>query len=156
MLFRSDNLSTSLDALRQVLVSLGLPKAAPVFSMTTIDGGSDAAARALWDGEALVAEYLGSRAELSESEARLPGLSARDAMVESFLLGGRVIRQIVLDPLLPEPIEPAEERRELVVAMPHYDKLGHACWRGFFARYRLTSVRAPMHCEPARDGEAIA
>ena len=35
-------------------------------------------------------------------------------MVESFLLGGRVIRQLVLDPLLPEPILPVGERDALV------------------------------------------
>ena len=37
-------------------------------------------------------------------------------MVESFLLGGRVIRELVLDPLLPEPIVPDAERDALVAA----------------------------------------
>jgi hypothetical protein len=77
-------------------------------------------------------------------------------MAESFLLGGRVIRQIVLDPLLPEPIVRDGELRELVAAMRRYDKLGHACWRSFFSQYRLTSMRAPVHSEPTRDVEAPA
>ncbi len=152
---RPDNLSASRETLSEELVALGLPDAAPVFAMAMIDGRSDAAARALWDGEALVAGYRRSRAELRRSEARLPELSARDRMVESFLLGGRVIRQIVLDPLLPEAIVPGAERRELVAAMCRYDKLGHSYWRAFFAQYRLTSVRAPVHSEPTRDAEAL-
>lgn len=152
---RPDNLSASLEALHRELAALGLPSAAPVFSMARIDADRAAAARALWDGDALVADYRRSRAELASSEARLPELSERESMVESFLLGGRVIRQIVLDPLLPEPIVPAAERRELVAAMRRYDKLGHACWRAFFAQYRLTSLRAPVHSEPARDAEAM-
>jgi phenylacetic acid degradation operon negative regulatory protein len=92
----------------------------------------------------LVADYRKSVAELAASEARLPDLSVRAAMVESFLLGGRVIRQLVLDPLLPERIFEVAERRALVVAMRRYDKLGHACWRAFFADYRLTSQHAPV------------
>ncbi len=152
---RPDNFSASLEALHRELAALGLPSAAPVFSVARIDADWDAAARALWDGDALVADYRRSRAELASSEARLPALSARESMVESFLLGGRVIRQIVLDPLLPEPIVPAAERRELVATMRRYDKLGHACWRAFFARYHLTSLRAPVHSEPAHDSEAM-
>jgi phenylacetic acid degradation operon negative regulatory protein len=152
---RPDNLSASLEALRRELAELGLPTVAPVFAIARIDASSDVAARALWDGNALVAEYRRSRAELASSEARLPGLSTRESMVESFLLGGRVIRQIVLDPLLPEPIVSAAERRDLVAAMRRYDKLGHACWRAFFAQYRLTSMRAPVHSDAAHDAEAI-
>jgi phenylacetic acid degradation operon negative regulatory protein len=152
---RPDNLTASREALYEELVALGLPAAAPVFAMAMIDRASDAAARALWDGEALVTDYRRSRAELEESEARLPDVSAREAMVESFLLGGRVIRQIVLDPLLPEPIVPDGELRELVTAMRRYDKLGHSCWRAFFSQYRLTSMRAPVHSEPTHDVEAL-
>jgi phenylacetic acid degradation operon negative regulatory protein len=152
---RPDNLTASREALYEELVTLGLPTAAPVFSMAMLDGSSDTAARALWDGDALVADYRRSRAELEESEARLPAISARNAMVESFLLGGRVIRQIVLDPLLPEPIVPAGELRDLVAAMRRYDKLGHSCWRAFFSHYRLSSVRAPVHSEPAPEVEAL-
>ena len=151
---RPDNLSASRQALYDEIVALGLPTAAPVFSMAMADRSSDAAARELWYGDVLVADYRRSRAELAESEARLPGISPRDAMAESFLLGGRVIRQIVLDPLLPEPIVPAGELRDLVAAMRRYDKLGHSCWRAFFSQYRLTSMRAPVHSEPARDAEA--
>jgi phenylacetic acid degradation operon negative regulatory protein len=114
---------------------------------------TDGRARELWDARTLVADYRRSSAELAASEARLPALSARAAMVESFLLGGRVIRQLVLDPLLPEPIVDAAERRALATAMRRYDKLGHACWRAFFADYRLTSLRAPVDSNIHQDSE---
>lgn len=47
-------------------------------------------------------------------------------MVESFTLGGQVIRQIVLDPLLPPPLVPAGELSALVRAMRAYDGAGRA------------------------------
>jgi len=141
---RPDNLAMSLANLRRELASLGLDAGAALLAVAELDAATDSRARGLWDTRRLVADYRRSAAELAASEARLPALSARAAMVESFLLGGRVIRQLVLDPLLPEPIIGVAERRALVGAMRRYDKLGHACWRSFFADYRLTSLRAPV------------
>jgi phenylacetic acid degradation operon negative regulatory protein len=141
---RPDNLALTLPELRHELVALGVPQRTPVFVITELDEHSQTGARSLWDTRALVAEYRRSCAELAESEERLPKLPASQAMVESFLLGGRVIRQLVLDPLLPEPIVDVAERRALLAAMRRYDKLGHACWRGFFSEYRVTSLRAPV------------
>ena len=141
---RPDNLAVTLAELHHELVSLGLPKPTPVFAIAELDEASQARARTLWDARKLVAEYRRSAGALEESEARLPKLASGDAMVESFLLGGRVIRQLVLDPLLPEPIVDAAERRALVAAMRRYNKLGHACWRPFFSEYRVTSLRAPV------------
>jgi phenylacetic acid degradation operon negative regulatory protein len=141
---RPDNLARCLAELRGELASLGLPESAPLFAIAELDSAADGRARGLWDARKLVADYRRAAAELAASEARLPALSARAAMVESFLLGGRVIRQLVLDPVLPEPIVEAAERRALAAAMRRYDKLGHACWRPFFADYRLTSLRAPV------------
>jgi phenylacetic acid degradation operon negative regulatory protein len=150
---RPDNLAPSLEDLRHELVSLGLPEGTPAFAIAELDTITDGRARELWDARKLVADYRRSAAELAASEARLPALSARAAMVESFLLGGRVIRQLVLDPLLPEPIVDAAERRALATAMRRYDKLGHACWRAFFADYRLTSLRAPVDSNIHQDSE---
>jgi phenylacetic acid degradation operon negative regulatory protein len=150
---RPDNLAMTAADLRRELTSLGLPASAPLLAIAEIDAATDSRARGLWDARKLLADYRRSAAELAASEARLPALSARSAMVESFLLGGRVIRQLVLDPLLPEPIIEVAERRALVGAMRRYDKLGHACWRAFFADYRLTSLRAPVDFKIHQDSE---
>jgi phenylacetic acid degradation operon negative regulatory protein len=142
---RPDNLTPSLAETRGELVSLGLPDRAPVLAIAELDPLSDSRARSLWDTRKLVAEYRRSLAELEASAARLGDISPNEAMVETFTLGGRVIRQLALDPLLPDPIVDGAQRRALVAAMRRYDKLGHAAWRAFFADYRLTSVRAPVH-----------
>ncbi len=66
-------------------------------------------------------------------------------MVETFLLGGRAIRQLVLDPLLPEPIVAAGERRELVQALRDYDRAGRGCWRAFMREHDAVADSSPAH-----------
>jgi phenylacetic acid degradation operon negative regulatory protein len=68
-------------------------------------------------------------------------------MAESFLLGGRVIRQLVLDPLLPEPLAPESERRALAQALRRYDRAGRRAWAGFLARHGAPHVATPAHGE---------
>ena len=52
-------------------------------------------------------------------------------MRESFLLGGQAIRQLVLDPLLPEPIVAVAPRQALVAAVGDYDRVGRGVWAGW-------------------------
>ena len=151
---RPDNLVVELEGLRSELVSLGLPESSLVMKIGELEPSTEARARSLWDARKLLAEYHRSCAELAASEDRLPTLAVGAAMVESFVLGGRAIRQLVLDPLLPEPIIDVEERRKLGNAMRRYDKIGHACWRPFFAGYRVTSLRAPVDSKMPRDSAA--
>jgi hypothetical protein len=54
-------------------------------------------------------------------------------MAESFRLGGAAIGQIVLDPLLPEPLIDAGELAALVAAMRRYDRLGRRVWAGWIS-----------------------
>ena len=93
-----------------------------------VEGVTDGVLAALRDG------YRSSLAALQKSTQRLAGLAPHEALVESFLLGGRVIRQIVLDPLLPEPLVPTKERRALVEAMCRYDRAGRSCWSAFLTQ----------------------
>jgi phenylacetic acid degradation operon negative regulatory protein len=140
---RPNNLRGALDAVRDELRVLGLEAGALVFELRALDPATDARARGLWDVTALCGAYRQSLADLAASERALQVASEPQAMVESFLLGGRVIRQLVLDPLLPEPIVPTAERDALVEAMRRYDRLGRACWAGFRDRHGLTGRRAP-------------
>ncbi|MCC7541662.1 MAG: hypothetical protein IT379_35920 [Deltaproteobacteria bacterium] len=48
------------------------------------------------------------------------------------MLGGEAIRQIVFDPLLPEPLVDAVERRAFVDAAVRYDAFGRRVWRRHF------------------------
>lgn len=140
---RPDNLAGGVTAVRERLRGLGLEPAAPVFALAELDEASDAQARRLWDGAALGRRYRALGAALAASGRRLARLDQRTARVESFLLGGRVIRQLALDPLLPEPIVAVAERRALVDAMLRYDRLGRACWSGALEHRGVAHERAP-------------
>jgi len=144
---RPDNLRAELSELRSELHELGLERDALIALVRELDAEHEARARALWKREAFAASYRRSLAELLESEARLAELPEQRAMVESFLLGGRVIRELVLDPLLPEPLAPEAERRALVAAMRRYDRAGRRAWASFMSRYDAPHVSAPAHRE---------
>ncbi|MBI3782784.1 MAG: PaaX family transcriptional regulator [Deltaproteobacteria bacterium] len=145
---RPDNLSGGVGAVRQQLHELGLDGKAIVFGVTALDDRAEQRARRLWDTRALRDGYRASLGELQKSERRLGSLPAHEALVESFVLGGHVLRQLVLDPLLPEPLIVAGERQALVDAMSRYDRVGRSCWTSFLrqavtdsASKRVSSVR---------------
>lgn len=127
---RPDNLRGGVPAVRDQLATLGLEPGVLVFGVT-LDGDDDAAARSLWDADSLRATYREMIARLDASAARLPDLPRAQAMRESFVLGGEGIRHLVLDPLLPEPLAPAEQRQALIESMRRYDDLGRRCWAGW-------------------------
>jgi len=147
---RPDNLKGGVDAVRAELHALGLEPTALVFAIVQLDPAADARARALWDGRALRRAYQSARAELAQSTVRLERATGEAAMVESFILGGRAIRQLALDPLLPEPIVPAGERAALVEAMRQYDRLGRAHWRSFMRSHGAPHLQSPRTAIAAR------
>jgi phenylacetic acid degradation operon negative regulatory protein len=150
---RPDNLRGGVAAAREELLTLGLEPDAMVFTLGALDASAEARARGLWDTAALREGYARSLRELAASEARLPRLAEADAMVESFTLGGRVIRDLVRDPLLPEPLVPAAERRAVVTALRRYDRAGRRSWAAFLARHG--APHAPFDL-PVDGGLAVA
>jgi phenylacetic acid degradation operon negative regulatory protein len=147
---RPDNLRGGVAAVRAELRGLGLPSGAAVFGLRDFDDDTHARACGLWDAALLRARYVRSRLALEKSEARLAHAREDVAMKESFLLGGRVIRELVSDPLLPDALAPAAERRALVASMRRYDRVGRRLWADFMARHG-----APHAALPA-DGLAAA
>jgi len=152
---RPDNLSGGVPEVRRQLDALGLDRAAIVFALGALDPATEARARGLWDVAALRAGYRATRDAILASERRMPRLAPEDAMVESFVLGGRAIRQLVLDPLLPEPILPTTERQALVQAMRRYDKLGRACWRRFMSEHGALGRRSPVDLHTTSDSSIM-
>jgi len=140
---RPANLAGGCEAAREELAALGLAGGSLLFVLSDLDAPTDARARSLWDAAGLRAGYRRSLEELAASERRLEALPERDAMCESFLVGGRMIQQLVLDPLLPEEILDPADRHALVDAMRRYDRRGRACWAGFLARFDVPHLRAP-------------
>ncbi len=140
---RPDNLRGGCSALQAELADLGLPAGDLVFELRGLDTVTEARARDLWSAEPLRDGYRKLRGDLEKSAARLAGMPIERAMVESFLLGGRVIQQLVLDPLLPDAIVSGAEREQLLGSMRRYDRLGRNAWAGFLARFDIPHLSAP-------------
>ncbi len=154
---RPDNLRGGVAEVRRQLEALGLDRDAIVFGIAQLDARTEARARALWNVESLRREYRALLDAVAKSERRVAALPDERAMVETFLLGGRAIRQLVFDPLLPEPILPAVERRALIEAMRRYDRVGRERWRRFMRAHGAPSRRSPVDSHlMSSDGELAA
>lgn len=129
---RPDNLEGGVEGVRRRLVSLGLDEGAAVFVAGSFDAGREARARGLWDGKALSAGYARTRAELERWLAQSARLGADAAARESFVMGDRAIRQLVFDPLLPEPLVDVDARRAFVDVLRRFDAAGRTIWRTFY------------------------
>jgi phenylacetic acid degradation operon negative regulatory protein len=149
---RPDNLRGGVAETREDLEALGLEEGALVFGIDEFDPVTDARARGLWDAAGLAEGYARSLRDLESSAAQLPRLGEAEAMVESFLLGGRVIRQLVLDPLLPDPVAPCGERRALVEALRRYDRLGRRAWAPFLERHGVAHAETPAALRAGEPG----
>ncbi|HTF32623.1 MAG TPA: PaaX family transcriptional regulator [Myxococcota bacterium] len=138
---RPDNLVGGVAGTRASLAGLGLGSGVLVAQIRELDPGMEARAQELWDSRALQTGYRDACQALGRSVERLSSLGAREAMVESFLWGGRVIRQLALDPLLPEEICPSAGRSALLEQMRRYDRIGRAAWAEFLDHYGVRHSR---------------
>jgi phenylacetic acid degradation operon negative regulatory protein len=141
---RPDNLAPPLEVMRRELHALGLPREDLVFELAGLDPAAESRARGLWDVQRLREAHRTLRLSLERSSRQLPRLAREAAMVESFLLGGRAIRQLVHDPLLPEEICPAGDRQALSQALRQYDRLGRSAWAEFLRKFDVPYLRAPL------------
>jgi len=147
---RPDNLRGGLANVREQLVALASGDEARdcalgrVFVIRDLDPTSDLEARDLWDADQLVCEAESSREALHRSEARLPQLPNDEAMVESFLVGGRVLRQLVRHPMLPTELLDPAPLDNLLEAMQQYDALGRDSWARFLARHDVPHRALPL------------
>jgi len=152
---RPDNLAGGVPAVRAQLAEPGVADAIEVVGLNDLAPASERRALGLWDTAALRLGYRRTIAALERSERRLGTLSRGDAMAESFVLGGRAIRQIVLDPRLPEPLVPALERRALIEATMRYDRAGRTFWASFLREMGVAPGSTPAHLRFTGD-EAVA
>ncbi len=143
LVLRPDNLQGGARVQETTLRELGLDGESLVFAVHDLAPEVDGRARRLWDVQALGLAYARSRERLERSEAEIARMDEGSAMVESFLLGGEVLRLLVLDPLLPEEIQPSQARARLVETMRRYDELGRRHWAAFMVRHGAPSLGAP-------------
>lgn len=140
LFIRPDNVEQDLNALRRRLHTLGLETEASVFLASHFDDGREQAIHRCWDSAALNAAYAETTRQLREWMQRADQLEAEVAARESFLLGGNAIRQVVFDPLLPEPFVNGGLRDEFFTTVRHFDALGHAIWQRLYASLNTTST----------------
>ena len=147
---RPDNLRGGLTDVRDQLIALASGTDAQdcalgrVFIVRDLDPTTDLEVRSLWDAAAIADEALAAIESLRESESRLAGLPNDEAMAETFLVGGRVLRQLVQHPLLPAEILVPEPLTNLLSAMKRYDVLGRDAWARFLARHDVPHRDLPL------------
>jgi phenylacetic acid degradation operon negative regulatory protein len=128
---RPDNFAAGIEGTRERLFALGLDAHTPVFVARDFDTRRESRARRLWSGAALARGYRDGVQKLQRSISRLASLSPEAAAREAFLLGDQAIRQLVFDPMLPEPLVDVEMRRAFAEALRDYDAAGLRAWRQF-------------------------
>lgn len=136
---RPDNLEGGVEAARARLHKLGVESVAPVFLAEDFGPTLDQAARTLWDSAALELRYRKSREELQTWLKRAHLLEPEEAARDSFVIGDQAIRQMVFDPLLPEPLIDAAERQAFVDTLIEFDRVGRRIWKEL---YRATATHA--------------
>ena len=129
---RPDNLDGGVAGLRERGVALGIEPGALVFRASDFDPATEARARALWDGERLSASYAQTIERIERWLVTVTELAPRAAAREAFLFGGDVLRKILFDPRLPEPLVDVAQRRALVEAAKRLDVVGRRLWARLF------------------------
>lgn len=145
---RPDNLRGGVDDVRARLYDLGLDEGVPVFELGAFDAQTETRARALWDATAIRQGYTDICRAMKQSGRRLGDIPVREAMAEAFVLGGRVIHLLVFDPLLPEPLVPAAERRAVITTMREYDRVGRNRWREFMIERGAAAFTSHLRYRP--------
>jgi len=128
---RPNNLKPGLQGIRDELVAFGLEPDTLVFRLEDLEQGEEESARSLWDSPTLEQTYTRLQGDLTVSLDRLEELSLNDSVREAFLLGREGIRQVVLDPLLPEPLIDENKRSSMVGVLHEYCDKGINLWTRF-------------------------
>lgn len=115
-----------------------------VFRIEELDPSSDLKARSLWDADCLAGEARKSVHRLRGSAAALDQRPEAEAMLESFVVGGEVLRQLMRHPLLPREILDPEPLALLLDEMKRYDALGRGAWARFLARHEVPHRALPL------------
>ncbi len=129
---RPDNLAGGVEALRTRLLGLGVEPPALVFHASELDAATEKRARTLWDADRLTQTYRQTTARIDRFLTAVDELSPRAAAREAFLFGSDVLRSIMFDPRLPEPLVDVGARRAMVDAMKRLDLVGRRRWAELF------------------------
>jgi phenylacetic acid degradation operon negative regulatory protein len=133
---RPDNLAGHANAARLRLRQLGLENEALVFVARDFAPDVEQAARQLWRPRHLDEGYTHTRQKLETWLAGSGRLDLEAAARESYVLGNEAIRQLVFDPLLPDPLVDTQARRAFRQAVIDFDAAGHGIWQRLLSSLR--------------------
>ncbi|MCG8315063.1 MAG: hypothetical protein MI976_17790 [Pseudomonadales bacterium] len=126
---RPDNLQYEFQEIETLLQQLGLEPAATLMATQEInDKTSKRWQQQLWNTKALIFGYREGLEKIKKSLTQLKKFDNKEAMAETFIVGGEAIHLLVKDPLLPDEIMDNEERLALHHAMLDYDETGREIW----------------------------
>ena len=126
---RPDNLKRSAEALQTLLENLGASSGCIIATDASLSLSREKTALERVALNTLQNKYAETIIKLKESLAQLNVIPTDAAQKECFYLGGTAIQVRALDPLLPEEIQPGDDRRSLWTLMLEYDQVGRAIWR---------------------------
>lgn len=145
---RPDNLAGGIPELRARLEGLGVEAPAFVYRAAELDAETEERARGLWNGDRLTTSYRQTTAKIERFLAGMPDLTPRAGARESFFFGSDVLRMIMFDPRLPEPLVDVAARRSLVEAARRLDAAGRRVWAQLFGvPYGLVVTTEDRHVE---------
>lgn len=139
---RPDNIERDLEAVRKRLYVLGLDRAASVFLISGLDALREARLRKLWDGRALNATYRRLQRELESWLGNWERLDPERGAREAFQIGGKAIRHVVFDPLLPDPLVDTQARHAFVDTVRRVDQVGRRIWQRMYEANAAESMAA--------------
>ena len=126
---RPANLQYDFAAIDSLLQHLGLePAANLMISAQLRENTIKRWHHQLWNTKALDFGYREGMRKIEQSQKHLATLSNREAMAETFIVGGEAIHILVKDPWLPDEIFTTEERAKLHKMMLEYDEVGREIW----------------------------
>ena len=140
---RPDNVDGGVEQLRLALYARGLERSAIVCELRSVGRNHDQRARRLWNAPSLIERYRSLLYALEASTKRIPELRPHEALAETFVLGGHVERQLVLDPRLPVEILGSAERDQLEEALDRYEEFTGPIWQGFLERHGVPDALPP-------------
>lgn len=133
---RPDNLIGHAEGARHRLQQLGLDPDAHVFVARDLAPELDQRARQLWADKRLDQSYARTRHKLETWLQGADQLELETAARESYVLGNEAIRQLVFDPLLPQPLVDVSARRDFLQAVIDFDAAGHRIWQSLLPSLR--------------------
>ncbi|GEA05578.1 hypothetical protein KUL42_03390 [Alteromonas sp. KUL42] len=131
MYIRPNNMRGGAAYVRNKLQNLGLSEKVFVYRATDFDKTTHNSASALWRVKSLTASYQQGITSLTQSLQKIPALSLDDATKETFEIGDNALRNLVFDPLLPEPLIDVALRQQYRALVEQYDDVGAGIWNTF-------------------------